>query len=172
MAIDVSAGSATAVAYGSASDADAYFTARGITAWTGTEAIKEAALVRGCDYLERAYRGKWAGLRTNSTQALSWPRSGIVDVDGLAVDNDTIPTAIARANFEAALLVIGGTDLEPVIDPAGGVKREMVKAGPVETETEYGAQAGMRARITAIEGLLVDFLSETIGDGSVPLLRV
>lgn len=172
MAIVVTPGSASAVAYGSASDADAYFSARGITGWTGTDSVKEAALVRGCDYLERAYRGKWSGLRTNSTQSLSWPRSGVVDVDGLAVDNDTIPAAIERANFEAALLVLGGTDLEPVIDPAGGIKREKVTAGPVSSETEYGAQAGLRAKITAIDGLLVDFLSETASGGSVTLLRV
>lgn len=169
MTIVVTAGSASAVAYDSAANADAYFTARAITTWTGTDAAKEAALIRGCDYMERRYKGRWIGVKATEAQALAWPRSWATDVEGYAIDADTIPDAVKRANFEAALLILTGTDLEPVLTRGGAPIRERVKAGPVESETEYNAGAPARATVTAIDGLLEGLLSDTNG---VSLLRV
>ena len=169
MAIDVTAKSATAVAYDSAANADAYFTARGITTWTGADSVKESALIRGADYLERRYRGRWVGVKTTQAQSLSWPRGWVTDVDGYAIDADTVPTQVQRANFEAALLVITGTDLEPVLERGGAVTREKVKAGPVETETEYQGGASARTTITTIDGLLEGLVT---GMNTIPLLRV
>lgn len=171
MPIDVTASSASAVAYISASDADAYFAARAIATWTGTDAAKEAALVRGADYLDRRYAGQWVGIRTLTAQSMAWPRTGVVDHDGLTVDHLTVPEVIRRANAEAALLILTGTDLEPVL--AGGVKREKVKAGPVETETEYLAGSAVRQTITAIDGLLAGYVRGLSNSGGqVELMRV
>lgn len=169
MAIDVTPKSATAVAYDTAANADAYFTARGITTWTGAETAKEAALVRGCDYLERRYRGKWVGLKSTKEQSLSWPRGWVSDVEGYAIDADVVPDQVKYANFEAALLILTGTDLEPVLDRGGQVKRERVKAGPVETETEYQGGASVRATVTTIDGLLEGLIDST---NTILLLRV
>lgn len=169
MTIVVTAGSASAVAYDTAANADAYFTARGITTWTGTDAVKEAALIRGCDYLERRYRGRWVGVKATEAQALSWPRGYVADVDGYAISATTIPEQVKRANFEAALLILTGTDLEPVLTRGGAPRRERVKAGPVESETEYSAGAPARSIITAIDGLLTGLVE---GTNTVPLLRV
>jgi hypothetical protein len=169
MTIVVTPGASNAVAYDTAANADAYFTARGITTWTGTEAAKEAALVRGCDYLERRYRGRWVGYSSTEAQSLSWPRAYVSDFDGYAIDGDEVPEAVKRANFEAALLILTGTDLEPVLDRGGAPIRNRVKAGPVESETEYSAGAPARATITAIDGLLRDFLMD---ENTVPLMRV
>ena len=149
MAIDVTAKSATAVAYDSAANADAYFTARGITTWTGADSVKESALIRGADYLERRYRGRWVGVKTTQAQSLSWPRGWVTDVDGYAIDADT--------------------DLEPVLERGGAVTREKVKAGPVETETEYQGGASARTTITTIDGLLEGLVT---GMNTIPLLRV
>lgn len=169
MAIDVTAKSETAVAFVGVSVADAYFTARGITTWTGTDAAKEAALVRGCDYLERMYRGRWVGIKTTELQALSWPRGWVSDVDGYAISADTIPVQVQNANLEAALLILTGTDLEPVLERGGMVTREKVKAGPVESEAEYSAGASVRSVVTAIDGLLVGLVTNT---NTIDLLRV
>lgn len=169
MTIVVTAGSASAVAYDTAANADAYFTERGITTWTGTDAAKEAALIRGADYLDRRYNGRWVGVKSTSTQAMAWPRSYVDDVDGYAIDADEIPLAVKRANYEAALLVLTGTDLEPVLTRGGAPTRERVKAGPVETETEYNAGAPARSVITTIDGLLEGLVTDS---GSTPLLRV
>lgn len=169
MTIDVTPESATAVAYDTAANADAYFTARGVATWTGAEAAKEAALVRGCDYLERRYRGKWVGMKTTQAQSLSWPRGYVDDVDGYAIDAETVPSQVKYANFEAALLVLTGTDLEPVLERGGATTLERVKAGPVESETQYSAGASVRSKITAIDGLLVGLITEGT---TIPLLRV
>ncbi len=168
MAIEVIAGSATAVAYDTAANADAYFTARGITAWTGDESAKEQALIRGADYLERRYRGRWVGVKATSTQALAWPRGYISDIDGYAIDATTVPEQVKRANFEAALLVLTGTNLEPVLSRGNSVKKKKVKAAVVETDTEYVAGAPARDVITSIDGLLEGLVED---DASVPLLR-
>ncbi|MCW2309719.1 DnaT-like ssDNA-binding protein [Rhodobium gokarnense] len=169
MTIDVTAKSATAVAYGSAAEADAYFTARAITTWTGTDAAKEAALIRGCDYLEGKYRGRWEGLATTEAQSLSWPRGYICDVDGYSIDADTVPNKVKYANFEAALLILTGADLEPALERGGAPIMERVKAGPVETETEYSAGAPARSVFTKIEGLLVGLVKN---QNTVELARV
>lgn len=169
MTIVVTPGASNAVAYDTAANADAYFTARGITTWTGTEADKEAALVRGCDYLERRYRGRWVGLRNEEEQSLSWPRAWVNDVDGYAIEATVIPRQVKYANFEAALLILTGTDLEPVLTRGGAPVRERVKAGPVESETEYSAGAPARDTVTTIDGLLTDFL---IDSNTIPLMRV
>jgi len=168
MTIDVTAGSATAVAYGSAAEADTYFTARGISTWTGTEGAKEQALIKGADYLERRYAGRWVGVKTTQAQSMAWPRGWVNDLDGYPIDSDEIPVNLKRANFEAALLILTGTDLEPVLERGGAVTRKRVKAGPVESETEYSGGAPVRSVITKIDGLLTGLVTDGRG---IDLLR-
>ena len=67
-------GLTTAVAYVAVADADAYHTAMGNTAWTGTDAAKEIALRRATQYLDNRYT--YRGTRLTSTQALEWPQIG------------------------------------------------------------------------------------------------
>lgn len=154
MPIDVTPGSPSAVAYASATEADAYFSARGVATWVGTVAAKEAALIRGASYLDRRYYGQWIGVRTEDAQSMAWPRSWTVDADGYSYDADEIPTRLKEANFEAALLVITGVDLEPTISRGGGVKRTKAKAGPAEAETEYFSGASAYDTFSAIEWAL------------------
>lgn len=170
MAIDVTPGSATAVAYDTAANADAYFLARGITTWTGTEAAKEETLIRGADYLERTYLGEWIGLKATEDQSLAWPRTDAVDVDGYSYDVDEIPVSLKYANFEAALLVLTDTELEPVLERGGSVKVEEFEAAVVRTKTEYFSGAPSRSTFTSIDGLVSGLIT---GRGStVDLLRV
>lgn len=177
-------GKADAVAMASAATADAYFTARAITAWTGTTTAKEAALIRGWQYVENAYRGRWKGSRTHREQSLAWPRmsgvtfgddlsGAIYDQDGHFIESDEIPQQVVDANCEAALLVVQGVDLEPRLARGGAVRRKKVKAGPVESETEYADSASARDRITVIEGLLSGLVTSAPGAsfGNLPVVR-
>ena len=167
MAIDVTAKSATAVAYDTAANADAYFLARGITTWTGTDAVKESAIIRGADYLDRTYR--WLGVKTTQDQSMDWPRGWLNDVDGYPIDADEIPVGVKQANFEAALLVLTGTELEPVLVRGGSVTKSSVKAGPVSTTKEYSAGAPARSVLTTVDGLLTGLV---VQGSSQPLARV
>jgi len=169
MAIDTTPKSPTAVAYGPVVDADAYFLARGIAAWTGTDPAKEESLISGQDYLHGLYAAGWFGIRTTQDQALDWPRAWLVDLDGYPIDADLYPLGLVHANFEAALLILTGTDLEPVLVRGGSITKKSVKAAVVATTTEYVSGAPARSVITKIEGLLAGLVS--LGT-SQPLLRV
>jgi hypothetical protein len=126
--------------YGTLADANAYHTARGNTAWTGTDVVKLAALERGTDYIDGRYRwqtcGRWQsmfpGERTDGrAQEREWPRTGAEDYDGNAIPDDEVPVEVENATYEAALreLVTPGS-LSPDFVPSGQVIKE--KVGPIE----------------------------------------
>jgi hypothetical protein len=129
-------------AYVSLAACDAYHTALGNTAWTGLDAAKEAAIRKATMWIDNAYRGRWKGIRCASTQPLAWPRWDVTDEDGLYVDPATIPTAISNATCEAALRIIGGTDLDPDIDRGGQIKSESV--GSLSVTYMDGAPSGTK----------------------------
>ena len=163
MTIEVTPGHASAVAFVTATDADAYFTARGITKWTGTEAEKEASLVRGADFLERTYAGLWVGSRAETTQALSWPRTSAKDAEGVDISSTVIPEQIKRANLEAAYLVITGVDLAPAF--TAGIVEEKDKAGAVETMSKYGEDGAQPPQYLNITRLLTGLVKSSASVG-------
>lgn len=127
-------------AYVSLAACDAYHTALGNTAWTGLDAAKEVAIRKATLWIDNAYRGRWKGIRCDTTQPLAWPRWDVTDEDGLYVDSATIPTAIANATCEAALRIIAGSDLDPDRDRGGRIKSESV--GSLSVVYADGAPSG------------------------------
>lgn len=131
--------------YGNLIDAAAYHLARGNAAWAAaaSDAIREAALTRGTDYIDGRYRhrfttGRWEsmfpGERTaGRAQDREWPRTGAADYDGNELPDDAAPIEVEHATYEAALreLVTPGS-LSPDYVPAQLVKRR--KVGPIERE--------------------------------------
>lgn len=152
--IETGTASATAEAYISVTDADAYFAARGITIWAPiTTAEKEQAIRRGCDYLSQTYRGRWLGSRINGTQALDWPRTGVSRIDYAALYAiDSVPSEVRNANAEAALRAAAGELIE---DLAPQVKSESV--GPLSTE--YFQGGSRTKKYPVIEKLLSPLLA-------------
>ncbi len=64
--------------------ADAYHSALGNSTWTGTDALKEAAIRRATAYVSESYN--WDGVRSNGrNQALEWPRTGVIDQEATAL---------------------------------------------------------------------------------------
>lgn len=187
MALNVTPGASNADSYASLADANAYFSDRGVTAWTGTDPTKEAALRKATAYLDNAYRGKWRGVRVNDDQALAWPRCNsetirtnttftiaLIDDDGFEIPTDAIPTAIARATMEAALLALGGTDLEPALAAAQvGIKSISKGVGPLNKAITYRDDAPMVGRYLAVENYLRGLVTGTPGasSGTVKLVR-
>lgn len=153
MALTVTAGSATADSYASLADLYAHAEGYGLTL-TGTDAEKEAALRRAAIYMDNAY--VWRGIRAAQAQARAWPRADAgYDSDGYSIDGTTIPPRIIEAQCEIALALLAGTD-PWAAQTTGAVARKRVKAGPVETETEY---LGSRvvAALPAVTALLRDY---------------
>ncbi len=114
--------------------AEEYFTTRGIFAqWVETNEQMEAAIVKATDYLESKYSGKWKGDLFLSSQALSWPRKNLLDLEGRIVDG--VPDMIKKAVCELALKA-RSEELCEDLDYGGLIKRK--KVGPIETEYYKG----------------------------------
>jgi hypothetical protein len=190
MALVTTPGATDADSYFSLVEATAYFTARGVTAWTGTDTVKEQAARKGTSYLDNAYRNRWKGYRTEQAQALAWPRVGsggdsrfrwpgqsfavygIVDEDGFEIPTDTVPEQIKRAAMEAALLSMSVT-LEPTLERGGQIKSKTETVGPISESTTWMDGAPAVDRHSAIEGLLRGLVTSTPGatSGNVRLVR-
>lgn len=150
--VETGAGLADAETYISVADADTYHAARGNTAWAAlSEADKEAALRRATDYMLQAYRARWNGARATSTQALDWPRYGVI-ADGYEVASTVVPVAVSRACAELALRA-SADDLSP--DLERGIKRERVDV----IETEYDTASPQAKRFRAVDQLLSAYLT-------------
>ena len=171
MAIDATAGGSAANSYATAAEAKTYAVDRNNTTWTGLSPhVQEANLIKATDYLERRFTGRWAGAKATDAQALAFPRVNLLDVDGYAISSTVVPEVIKRAQFEAAFAIASGIDLEPTFTRGGQVRRKKVKAGPVETETEYSGAGSHEAVVTAIDRMLKGYLNG-FGAGTIGLLR-
>jgi len=127
------------------------------------DTMREQWLRKAAEYMVGNYRNRWQGSRVYPTvQALDWPRLG-VEVDGVFVDTDEIPTAIKRACAELALKV-STEALQP--DLTQGVVRE--KVGVIEVE--YDKTSPQATRFKAIEVMLAPYL-KTGGGINTGLVR-
>lgn len=170
MAIVVETGSiiANAVSYISAADATTYHTARGNALWAGTDAVKEAALLKAAAYLDGKYRNKWKGYKVQPLiQAMEWPRAGVEIMPALAnqryyyggtLPYDQIPQRLKDAQCELALIALSA-DLAPIL--SGSIRREKVDV--LETEYAPGTVKGQK-QYPHIDQLISDFIKNTGSD--------
>lgn len=143
---------AGAESYVTAAEATTYHTARGNAAWTGTDTVKEAALLKAAAYLDGHYCNRFKGSKYQPLeQTMQWPRAGVF-IDGHLLDAYTIPQRLKDAQCELALIALSA-DLAPPV--AAGVKREKVDV--LETEYFAGAPAGTTV-YTVVNNLLADYL--------------
>ncbi|WP_022684555.1 DnaT-like ssDNA-binding protein [Sphingobium bisphenolivorans] len=161
LVVETGEGLSNSESYISVAAADARHTAFGNSAWTGEDAVKEAALRRATAYIEQAYRTRWTGQRKTQSQALSWPRYDVI-VDGCFIASDSVPSDIANACADLALRALSADLAE---DTTRAVIRE--KVGPLETEYDPNSPQGTRYR--AIDAMLAPYLAG--GGASVRLIR-
>ncbi len=157
MALIIEDGSVVAGAesYASVADADTYHVNRGNAAWTGTDAVKEAALRKAAAYLDGEYRRRWKGYRVQPlVQVMEWPR--------VSVPSNTIPQRLKDAQCELALRALAG-ELAP--DTHGKVKRETVDV--LTTEWFEGSDPSVTT-YRIVEQLLSDLIRPK---GSADVLR-
>ena len=133
MTLTTTPGATNADSYASLAQALAYHAAIGNATWAAsTDALREPALRRATIWVDNSYRARWKGQRgvNGRSQALDWPRYGVLDSDGWYVDSATIPLEVTNATNEAALreLVAPGS-LMPDYVAATAVKT--ASAGPV-----------------------------------------
>lgn len=104
---DASANSYASAAFGNSYFAD--FPDSLITAWVDapSDTEREQALIAATRILD-VY--DWVGkkVHTLADNALRWPRSGVYDPDGEALDSSTVPVDIQRAACELANALLAG----------------------------------------------------------------
>ncbi len=153
--VETGSGSATAESYSSVADADTYLAARGHTAWAAlANGAKEIALRQATDYMQQYYGGRWAGLRTSSTQALDWPRAWVPlrDTPFAYVANNTIPAEVKNACISLALRA-STSELAPDIEP----QTTSETVGPISVT--YAAGSRQTVRYQAIDNMLAAYLT-------------
>jgi hypothetical protein len=143
-------------------EADAYFSARGITTWTGEDAAKEAVLIRAMDYLNGL---NWQGLPVLYDQPLCFPRQNLVLPSGGYWPVDEIPLAVKYSQCEIALRYLTGSDLTPDVQPGGQVIKEKVDT----LEIDYAKGGTNQIRVQTVDRLLAPFLLS--GLSQIPIIR-
>jgi len=128
--------------YVSVAEADAFHADRNNAAWTGADAVKQAALVKATDYVSQKYDTRWKDMPDTDEQGLYWP---VTCIDGIP----------ARLKQAVCLLALEALSAE--LNPTQGraVKREKVDV----IEIEYMDNALPGNNRPAIDGLLKVYLA-------------
>lgn len=143
-------GSVVVEVYADLSQANDYFkTVINGSTWADADVgLKNQALVSATNVFERT---TWQGTPTEpidkdqppaaSTQPIEWPRTGLVDRNGVALDDTEVPLDILYGNMEYALALISDPTILDTPTSGSNTKRsrskEKVDVIEVESETEY-----------------------------------
>lgn len=152
--VETGTGVAGANAYVTTGEADTYHSDRGNTAWTGSSAVKQAAILKATTFIDSNYR--FSGAKLTSTQGLEFPRSGLTDWSGNTITG--CPQRLKDAVFELALISIGGTDLNPALAHGGRVQSEKVGSLSIT----YFDDATTTTSYQIVDKLLAQFIVEVI----------
>lgn len=156
MPFNSTAGSASANSYTSLDFANNYLLLEsiGYGDWeTYSDADKEAGLIQATRQLDGMM---FKGGRVTTTQALSFPRSGIYQRSGLAYATDAVPAPIQQATAELAYSIIQAGSESNGIDLAS---LKSFKQGDEQYEFREGmTQSGLPSSVSS---LLRDFLLTT-----------
>lgn len=128
-------GVAGANAYMTVAELDAYWADRGVT----LDGDKEAAIIVATQYVDGSFR--WKGAIVFADQSLDWPRVGVVDDEGRAVDSMSIPDRLKFAVAEYAQRQLNAP-IQPDVSDEGALKRIKKKVDVIETEKEFQDNTG------------------------------
>lgn len=154
--------------YGAVSDADTYHADRGHSDWTGTDAVKEQALLRASEYVDYQFRPSFPGYKAGlRAQTREWPRDWAYDEENNSIPSDEVPIEVERATYEAALRELTTPDsLLPDYTPNQHAKREKVDV----LEVEYAGPTGPESEkpiLTIVRGILQPILTGPAVSGNI-----
>lgn len=154
--------------------ADEYFGERGVTAWAGDDAQKQAWLIQATDYIQQVFASRFVGNKATLEQALAWPRIFATTRSGVDLDNDMVPVAVVRACCQYALRAMQGPLMpDPTVSAEGyNVVTTRKKIGPIEKEFRVMGSSGEPILVRsypAADSLLTDLLRA--GTGGTRVIR-
>lgn len=144
-------GLANAESYISVADADAYHAARSNAAWSSASTdSKEAALRKATSYIDARY--VFSGFMASPSQALLWPRIGVV-LNGFNLVSNAIPVKVKNACAELALIAL--TESLTLAVESQAVESKTV--GPISISYGQARNSG-RKRYPAADDWLVGLI--------------
>lgn len=135
--LNATPGAVDANSYATVVEADDYHgMVPGASVWVDADgSVKKAALMRATRLLD--IRVEWTGApAVPATQALLWPRIGMVDRNGVAIATNLIPRDLKYATSELARLLIAGDRTADNDIAVLGITG--IKAGPVALSFKGG----------------------------------
>lgn len=140
--------------YVTTAQADTFFENRGFTLWTDTasDESKEAALIKGAQYMQQKMRLLWKGSRVDAFQRLDWPRRGVdipdffdpffrqINVPLQFQDTVFIPENVVPVEVQEAQMLLSAETLNAAgvsatqLQPSYGRKTKREKVGDLEVE--------------------------------------
>ena len=167
-------GLAGANSYLSVSDADDYHAGRGNTEWdkaANTDALKEDALVRATDYINKRFGTKFRGCRRTKAQPLPWPRNTAFDDDNYEFADVPVQLEQAVAEYAQRAMVLHELTPDPLSPvqsqshvegataqstaPTGSVAQFKESVGPIEEETTYDKGGDLSAAGVSLKSALI-----------------
>jgi len=141
-------------------DADAYFLDRlNTSAWDGASAgDKSASLIQATKAIEAM---SFTGSRSESTQKLSFPRSGVY-VDNILIDSTKVPQDVKDAVCEYAILMLQ----EDYTTPDDLEAFESITLGAIKVDTKSSSGSNGKPIPPMVSALL-----DKYKDTSVRLVR-
>lgn len=163
LTVETGAGLSNADAYAAIATVDAYATARALTAWTGADTVKEAAIREATVYLDTSYA--WKGAIEEETQALAWPREGVTDREGREVTG--LPQRVVDACCELAVMKITAA----LVTSRTEAEIQAVQAGSVSVTYARGNRVGEAERFSWVDRLLTGLHSGRAGGVNIGLSK-
>lgn len=179
-------GSASANSYVTKAEADAYFATRLYPeSWDGA-ADPEAALIMATRVLDMALSGQtyyeapsvnnrgqstagmlrtrpsWTGEAASETQALAWPRTGMLNRNKFSIASDVLPRELKEATCELAYQLLKGdrtADNDAAVQGITGIK-----AGSVQLSFK---DSGIEATKVLPDGVLMLLVPSWMSDETV-----
>lgn len=150
------------VFYGTIVGADAYHLARGNPGWTGSDDVKNAALLRASEALDALYPVlTWPdAIKTgNRAQERVWPLTGVYDVEGFTILVDEIPREVESATYEFAIreLVSPGS-LHPDVRASERKKSVSVQGAIAVTFASVSSSSDYALVVNSVSALMANLL--------------
>lgn len=161
--VEDGSGLATATSLASVVELADYATDTGVT--LGDTTSQQRSLIAATAYVLNESRFRYRGTRASATQALAWPRTGVVLRDGPALPDGTIPYALKRAVCALAARVSSGLTASLQPDLANGGLLVQTKTIDVLTTTYMRPEGGggptsAETIYPEVMGLIATFLRE------------
>lgn len=144
LTVEDGTGLSDADSYVSEADCTAYlalhYTSTQLTAWTAaTSGDREIWIRNAAQYMVAQYRSRWSGERYLETQALDFPRDGMLDTDGFELDYDEVPQVVKDAQCELAFRASSAELMPDTAAASGNITSESKSGAGFSKSITYGS---------------------------------